>query len=67
VTPHGLSGRGNLRWTKYEIETFLPEKFSSSSYEIAHTGYFPVQVLEDRNRLQTHADAPAIFTLEGKE
>jgi glycine reductase len=49
--PDGLSGRGNLRWTKYEIETFLPEKFNSSNYEIAHTGYFPVQVLEDPNRL----------------
>jgi glycine reductase len=49
--PDGLSGRGNLRWTKYEIEIFLPEKFNSSNYEIAHTGYFPVQVLEDPNRL----------------
>jgi len=49
--PDGLSGRGNLRWTTYEIETFLPERFDSSRYEIAHTGYFPVQVLEDPNRL----------------
>lgn len=49
--PDGLSGRGNLRWTKYEIESFLPQKFNSSNYEIAHTGYFPVQVLEDPNRL----------------
>jgi glycine reductase len=49
--PDGLSGRGNLRWTSYEIETFLPENFKSSDYEIAHTGYFPVQILEDPNRL----------------
>jgi len=49
--PDGLSGRGNLRWTTYEIDTFLPENFESSGYEIAHTGYFPVQILEDPNRL----------------
>ena len=49
--PDGLSGRGNLRWTTYEINTFLPENFKSSDYEIAHTGYFPVQILEDPNRL----------------
>jgi glycine reductase len=63
--PDGLSGRGNLRWTKYEIETFLPEKFDSSDYEIAHTGYFPVQVLEDPNRL-VPADAMREFVKEGK-
>jgi len=49
--PDGLSGRGNLRWTTYEIDTFLPENFKSSDYEIAHTGYFPVQILENPNRL----------------
>ena len=49
--PHGLSGRGNLRWATYEIDTFIPEDFNSSNYEIAHTGYFPVQILEDPNRL----------------
>lgn len=49
--PDGLSGRGNLRWTTYNIDTFLPEAFKSSDYEIAHTGYFPVQILEDPNRL----------------
>jgi len=49
--PDGLSGRGNLRWTTYEIDAFLPAHFNSSAYEIAHTGYFPVQILEDPNRL----------------
>jgi glycine reductase complex component B subunit gamma len=49
--PDGLSGRGNLRWTTYEIDTFFPENFKSSDYEIAHTGYFPIQILEDPNRL----------------
>ena len=63
--PDGLSGRGNLRWTKYEIETFLPEDFNSSHYEIAHTGYFPVQVLEDPNRL-VPADVMRDLVKEGK-
>jgi glycine reductase len=49
--PHGLSGRGNLRWAIYDIDTFLPENYDSSNYEIAHTGYFPVHVLQDPNRL----------------
>ncbi len=49
--PDGLSGRGNLRWTTYEVEDFLPEDYSKVDYEIAHTGYFPVDVLADPNRL----------------
>jgi len=49
--PAGLSGRGNLRWTTNEIDAFFPEDFKSSDYEIAHTGYFPVEVLENPNRL----------------
>lgn len=49
--PDRLSGRGNLRWTTYDVPTFFPEKFKSSDYEIAHAGYFPVQILEDPNRL----------------
>jgi len=49
--PDRLSGRGNLRWTTYDVPTLFPEKFKSSDYEIAHAGYFPVQILEDPNRL----------------
>ena len=49
--PDGLSGRGNLRWTTYEIDDFLPEDFKSSDYEIAHTGYFPDEVLGNPSRL----------------
>jgi betaine reductase len=49
--PDGLSGRGNLRWTTYEIDDFLPEDFTSSDYEIAHTGYFPDEVLGNPSRL----------------
>jgi glycine reductase len=63
--PHGLSGRGNLRWATYEIDTFIPEAFNSSNYEIAHTGYFPVQVLEDPNRL-VPVDAMREFVKEGR-
>ncbi len=63
--PHGLSGRGNLRWAIYEINTFLPENFNSSNYEIAHTGYFPVHVLEDPNRL-VPVDVMRDLVKEGK-
>ena len=49
--PDGLSGRGNLRWTTYEFDEFLPEDFKSSDYEIAHTGYFPDEVLGNPSRL----------------
>jgi len=49
--PDGLSGRGNLRWTTYEIDDFLPDDFKSSDYEIAHTGYFPDEVLGNPSRL----------------
>jgi glycine reductase len=63
--PDGLSGRGNLRWTTYNIDTFLPEDFKSSDYEIAHTGYFPVQILEDPNRL-VPVDVMRDLIMEGK-
>jgi betaine reductase len=63
--PHGLSGRGNLRWATYEIDTFIPEDFNSSNYEIAHTGYFSVQVLEDPNRL-VPVDAMRDLVKQGK-
>jgi glycine reductase complex component B subunit gamma len=49
--PDRLSSRGNLRWATYEVESFLPENFKSSDYEVAHTGYFAVEILEDPNRL----------------
>jgi glycine reductase complex component B subunit gamma len=49
--PDGFSGRGNLRWSTYEIADFLPEDYSKVDYEIVHTGYFPVEVLENPNRL----------------
>ena len=49
--PDGLSGRGNLRWTTYEIDEFLPEEYNSADYEIAHTGYFPDEVIANPSRL----------------
>jgi glycine reductase len=33
------------------MDRFLPEDFSSSNYEVAHTGYYPSRVLENPNRL----------------
>jgi glycine reductase len=49
--PDGLSGRGNLRWAIYELDSFLPEKFDSSDYEVVHTGYFSVEVIANPNRM----------------
>ena len=63
--PDGLSGRGNLRWATYELDSFLPENFKSSAYEVAHTGYFSVDVLEDPNRL-VPADLIRDLVKEGK-
>jgi glycine reductase len=63
--PDGLSGRGNLRWTTYELDDFLPDDFQSSAYEVAHTGYFPDEVLGDPNRL-VPVDVMRDLVSEGK-
>lgn len=47
----GLSGRGNAVWTTYPVEEFFSEDKDKEDYEIVHTGYFSVDVLEDVNRL----------------
>lgn len=49
--PHKLSSRGNTRWAMYEFNELLPEESKEIQYEIAHTGYFNVEVMEDPNRL----------------
>ena len=49
--PDGLKGKANLRWAMYDLDTFLPEEFDRSQYDIAHTGYFTAEVMEDPNRL----------------
>jgi glycine reductase len=63
--PDGISSRGNLRWASYQIDNFLPEDFKCADYEVAHTGYFSVDVLEDPNRL-VPADALRDLIKEGK-
>jgi glycine reductase len=63
--PDAISSRGNLRWASYQIDAFLPEDFRSSDYEVAHTGYFSVDVLEDPNRL-VPADVLRDLIKEGK-
>lgn len=63
--PHGLSGRGNTIWCTYEIDSFFSEQKKSSDYEIVHTGYFPVEVLENRYRL-VPVDAMKDLEREGK-
>jgi glycine/betaine/sarcosine/D-proline reductase family selenoprotein B len=49
--PDGLASKANGRWATYELDTFLPETFDSSNYEIMHTGYFIHEVIENPNRL----------------
>jgi glycine reductase len=63
--PHGLSGRGNTVWCTYEIEHFFSDQKKSSDYEIVHTGYFPVEVLENPYRL-VPVDAMRDLEREGK-
>ncbi len=63
--PDGFSGRGNLRWATYEIDSFLPADFGSTDYEVVHTGYFSVDVLADPNRL-VPADVVRDLVREGK-
>lgn len=49
--PDGLRGRNNVVWATYEIEWFFPEDHVPMDYEVLHTGYFPMHVLENPNRL----------------
>jgi glycine reductase len=49
--PDGLRGRNNVVWAAYEIERFFPEGHGSLDYEVLHTGYFPIHVLENPHRL----------------
>ncbi|KPK95145.1 MAG: hypothetical protein AMJ94_00355 [Deltaproteobacteria bacterium SM23_61] len=49
--PDGFRGRGNVVWSKYEIDQFLPQNYSAENYEVVHTGYYPLHVLGNPNRL----------------
>ncbi len=49
--PDRLRGRGNLVWATYEVKSFFPEEYPSTDYEIAHTGYYTDEILENTNRL----------------
>jgi glycine reductase len=49
--PHGLSGRGNKVWCTYETKSLFPEKGPLPEYEVAHTGYYPKEVLENPYRI----------------
>lgn len=61
----GLSGRGNAVWTTYRIDDFFASERSKEDYEIVHTGYFPVDVLDNVNRL-IPMDVLREFQQEGK-
>jgi glycine reductase len=49
--PDGFKGRGNTAWAAYDLDNFFQDDYSSQNYEIIHTGYFPIYVLENPNRL----------------
>jgi len=49
--PDNFSGRGDNGWAAYEIKSFFPQDGSSVEYEIAHTGYHPHYVMQNKNRL----------------
>ena len=49
--PNGLSGRGNKVWCTYEVADLFPEKGPFPEYYVAHTGYYPRDVLENTNRI----------------
>ncbi len=63
--PDGLSGRGNLRWTTYEMDEFLPAEYRPADYEVAHTGYFPDEVVNNPFRL-VPADVLRDLVQEGR-
>jgi betaine reductase len=49
--PDKFNGRGDNSWAAYEIKSFFPKESSASEHEIVHTGYSPVHVMKDTNRL----------------
>lgn len=49
--PHGLSGRGNKVWCTYEIDSLFEKDSAKVDLEVVHTGYFPVEVLENPFRM----------------
>lgn len=49
--PDKFTSKMNERWAMYELDSFLPEDFNSSDYDIMHTGYFTVEVMENPNRM----------------
>lgn len=63
--PDKLTTKLNERWAIYELDSFLPEDFNSSDYDIMHSGYFTVEVMENPNRL-VPVDAVRDLVKEGK-
>ena len=60
-----MSSRGNLRWSTYELDDFMPEDREAPEYEVAHPGYFPDEVLGDPCRL-VPVDVMRDLVQEGK-
>lgn len=49
----GFSGRGNKVWTYYDVDEFFKdaEHRANDDYQVVHTGYFSVNVIDNINRL----------------
>lgn len=49
--PDRFSGRGDNGWAAYPVAAFFPEEGPPEDLDIVHTGYSPVHVFADTNRL----------------
>lgn len=49
--PDRLRSSGNMSWAAYKIDALWPDQYTATDYEISHTGYYPVHILNNPNRL----------------
>lgn len=48
---HHLKSRGSNVWGTYALREFFSPDKTAEDYRVSHTGYFHMDVLEDRNRM----------------
>jgi len=46
-----LKSRGSNVWGTYPLREFMSPEKTASDYKVSHTGYFHMDVIEDRNRI----------------
>lgn len=49
--PDGMSGRGNTVWAVYDMDDMFPENGVLPGYDVAHTGYYGVEVQANPERM----------------